>query len=341
MEKNRLKKIYSRLIGIIFILFVLSNFIPTSFNVVEPGIAVELSEVISVEDGYENEGDFLLTAVSSRRAVVWDYIYISIFTPNDRELESISSQMPEDMEMNEYIDIMSKLMDESKLQAQAVAFRKMGYNVEVTGDGAEVVEVMEKGSAYNNLEKGDLITEIDGQQVEMAADAVNIIRNREIGDSVEIKVLRNDETLIFNLNTVELEGNKGNPSIGVLISSKGLEYDIPREINFDTDNIIGPSAGSMFTMEIYNQLKNSDISGGKRIAGTGTVNLDGEIGKIGGVKFKLMAAEKAGADLFIVPSENYEEAEKADVDIPIIKVDTIDDIINYLNQDQAVDDRAA
>jgi len=334
MPKNKLSKIYSRIIGIIFVLFVIINFIPTSYNLIEPGIALELSSVIEVEDGYDNQGDFLLTAVSSRRAVVWDYLYITLASPEDKALESIAAQMPEDMEMNEYIDIMAKLMEESKLQAQAVAFRKLGYDVSVTGEGAEVVEVMKDGSAYNNLKKGDLITAIDGQEVEMAADAVNIIRDREIGDQVQLEVLRDEETLTFNLKTVELEGNEGNPSIGVLISSKGLEYDIPREVSFDTENIVGPSAGSMFTMEIYNQLTPDDITGGKRIAGTGTVNLDGKVGKIGGVKFKVMAAEEAGADLFIVPAENYEEAQEAPANIQLIEVETIDDIIEYLSAEE-------
>jgi PDZ domain-containing protein len=335
MKKNRYKKIWSRLIGIIFILFVISNFIPTSFNVVEPGVALELSPIISVEDGYEDEGDFLLTAVSSRRAVVWDYIYISLLEPDDKELESMAAQLPEEMDMNEYIEIMGDLMEESKLQAQTVAFRKLGYNVNVTGEGAEVIEVMKDGSAYNKLQKDDLIVEVDGKKVEMAADAVNIIRNREIGDSVELKVLRDDEELTFVLETLELEGNKGNPSIGVLISSRGLEYDIPIEVSFDTDNIVGPSAGSMFTMEIYNQLTPDDITSGKRIAGTGTVNLDGQVGKIDGVRYKMMAAKEAGADIFIVPAENYEEAEAADIDIEIIKVETIDDIIEYLEKQKA------
>ncbi|MFW6280246.1 MAG: PDZ domain-containing protein [Halanaerobium sp.] len=335
MKKIRYKKIWSRLVGIIFVLFVISNFIPTSFNVIESGIALELAPIISVEDGYENEGDFLLTAVSSRRAFVWDYIYISLLEPDDKELESIAAQLPEDMDMNEYLDIMGDLMEESKLQAQTVAFRKLGYNVDVTGEGAEVIEVMKDGSAYNKLQKDDLIVEIDGKKVEMAADAVNNIRNREIGDKVEIKVLRDDEELTFVLETVELEGNKDNPSIGVLIGSKGLEYDIPGEVSFDTDNIVGPSAGSMFTMEIYNQLTSEDITSGKRIAGTGTVNLDGEVGKIDGVRYKMMAAKEAGADLFIVPAENYEEAEAAEIDIEVIKVETIDDIIEYFEKQKA------
>ena len=336
MRNKNLNKFYSRLIGIIFVLFVISHFIPVPYQVMEPGIAEELSPMIEVKDGYENEGEFLLTAVSSRRAVAWDYISILLFDPDDRELTAISEQIPEGMDMSEYIDLMSKLMEESKLQAQAVAFRKAGYEVQVSGEGAEVVEVMEDGSAYNNLEKGDLITAVDGKKVEMAADAVNIIKNREIGDIVEITVLRDEEELKFNLETVELEGNEGNPSIGVLISSQGLEYDIPGEVSFRTENIIGPSAGSVFTMEIYNQLIPEDITGGKRIAGTGTISLDGEVGRIDGVKYKIMAAREAGVDLFIVPSENYETAAEFADDLELLEVKNLDDIIEYLEKDLGI-----
>ncbi len=333
MRNKNLKKFYSRLIGIVFIIFVISNFVPVSYQVMEPGIAAELSPMIEVENGYKNKGEFLLTAVSSKRAMVWDYFYISLFSPDDKELTSITDQLPENMDMNEYIGLMAELMEESKLQAQAVAFRQAGYEVQVSGEGAEVVEVLESGSAYNNLKKGDLITAVDSKKVEMAADAVNIIKNRDIGDTVEIKVLRDEEELIFNLKTLELEGNKGNPSIGVLISSKGLEYDIPGEVNFKTKNIIGPSAGSVFTMEIYNQLIPEDITDGRRIAGTGTVSLDGKIGRIDGVKYKIMAAKKAGVDLFIVPAENYETAAEYAGSLELLKVKTISDIINYLEND--------
>jgi PDZ domain-containing protein len=124
MRNKRLKKFYSRLIGIVFLVFVISHFIPVPYQVMQPGIAAELSPMIEVKDGYENQGEFLLTAVSSRRAVVWDYFYISLFSPEDKELTSISAQLPENMEMNEYIELMAELMEESKLQAQAVAFRE-------------------------------------------------------------------------------------------------------------------------------------------------------------------------------------------------------------------------
>lgn len=330
MGKNRLKKLYSRLIGIIFIIFVISHFIPVPYQVMQPGIAAELSPMIEVKDGYDNQGEFLLTAVSSRRAVAWDYFYISLFEPDNKELTAISEQLPKNMDMNEYIELMAELMEESKLQAQAVAFRQAGYKVEVSGEGAEIEEVMEDGSAYNNLQKGDLITAVDGKKVEMAADAVNVIKNRNIGDVVEITVIREGKELKFDLETLELEGNEGNPSIGVLISSKGLDYNIPGEVNFKTENIIGPSAGSVFSLEIYNQLVPEDITAGKRIAGTGTITLAGEIGRIDGVKYKIMAAKEAGVDLFIVPAENFETASQFAGDLKLLEVETIDDVISYL-----------
>ncbi|MGM0500791.1 MAG: YlbL family protein [Bacillota bacterium] len=333
MRNKRLQKFYSRLIGIIFILFVISHFVPVPYQVMEPGIAAELSPMIEVEDGYDNQGEFLLTAVSSKRAMAWDYFYISFFAPDDKELTAMSEQLPENMDMSEYIDLMAELMEESKLQAQAVAFRQAGYEVEVTGDGAEVVEVMEAGSAYNKLKKGDLITAVDGKKVEMAADAVNIIKNRDFGDLVEITVIRDEEELNYELETLELEGNEGNPSIGVLISSKGLDYNIPGSVDFKTENIIGPSAGSVFTMEIYNQLIPEDITGGKRIAGTGTISLDGEIGRIDGVKYKIMAAKEADVDIFIVPAENYETAAEFAGDLKLLKAEEISDIIEYLESE--------
>lgn len=335
MMNKRFKKIFSRFIGIILVLFVISHFVPVSYQIMEAGIAAELSPMIEVEDGYENSGEFLLTAVSSRRAAAWDYFYISLFNPEDKELSSISEQLPEDMEMDEYISLMSELMEESKLQAQAVAYKKAGYQVEISGEGAEVVKVMKEGNAYKKLKKGDLITAVDGKKVEMAADAVNLIKDRDIGDTVKMTVIRAQKKLDFELKTLELEGSKGNPSIGVLISSKGLNYDIPGTVNFKTDNIIGPSAGSVFTMEIYNQLIPEDITAGKRVAGTGTISLDGEIGRIDGVKYKIMAAKAAEVDLFIVPEENYETAAEYADDLKLLKVKNINDIIRYFEKDIA------
>ena len=132
------------------------------------------------------------------------------------------------------------------------------------------------------------------------------------------------------MKTVELEGSPGKPSIGVLITTKNLEYIFPREVMFETRNIIGPSAGSMFAMEIYNQLSPVDITHGKKIAGTGTISSEGEIGRIGGALQKIMTAENADADMFIVPKDNYDDIKHYDADIKVITVENIEQIISHL-----------
>lgn len=328
MQKKRLIK----LIGTLIILFIIFNFIPTGYQVMSPGIAQELSPLITVEKGYKenNRGGFLLTAVQSQRATIWDYIYISTVHPPGVELESISSQLPPGMDMEKYIEIMAELMEESKLKAEAVAFRKAGYDVKVEGEGALVVEVLEKGAAAGKLKKDDVIVNIDGVKVEFATDAVDLIRKHKIGETVKIVVKRGDEELEYSMKTVEVENNPGKASIGVMITTKNLDYEFPREVKFDTRNIVGPSAGGMFTLEIYNQIIKEDLTKGLKIAGTGTISLDGTIGEIDGVEQKIMAAEKAGADIFLVPVANYEDARKAAEKIKLYQIKDIEEAIKTL-----------
>ena len=334
---KKFRESLTKIIGIIIIFLIISNFIPRPFMVTSPGIAQELSPLITVKDGYKgtSSGDFMLTAVSSKKASLLDLIYISIFDPKGYDIAPMNQQIPEGMEMDEYISIMSALMEESKIKAQAVALKEAGYKIDLkeSGSGAEVVQVIEGGSAEGKLKSGDVIIAVDGQKVELATDAVNLIREKEVGEEVNITVKRENEKKNFSLKTVELDSQPDKPSIGVLIITRNLSYNFPRETNFNTENIVGPSAGGMFTLEIYNQLIKEDITKGKKIAGTGTISSDGSIGMIDGVLQKIIAADKADADIFLVPEGNYEEAKKTDRDIKLVMVKNIDDALKYLKEE--------
>lgn len=323
-----------KLLGIIIILFIVMNFIPTGYYVMSPGIAQELSPMITVEDGNKGEsrGDFLLTAVASQKATVWDYIYISLFKPNGKQLDPIQDELPPGVDMEEYIQIMAELMDESKLHSQAVAFNEAGYDYEVTGEGARVVEILDEGSARDKLSEGDIIVGVEGKEVDFATDAVDYIRENKIGDNIAIEVLRDGKVKEFDLETVEIKNNPDKASIGVLITTENLNYKFPRNVNFKTDNIVGPSAGSVFALEIYNQLTPEDITKNNRIAGTGSISSDGEIGKIDGVTQKVLAAEKVEADIFLAPEANYDEARAAASEIKVISVKNFSDAIESLEK---------
>ncbi|HMA59264.1 MAG TPA: PDZ domain-containing protein [Halanaerobiales bacterium] len=328
MRKDKLTKG----IGILIILFIIINFIPTPYYVMSPGIAEELGPIITVENGHKDniKGSFLLTAVGSQKATIWDYIYVNTFNPDGFELEILSEQLPEGIDMEKYLQMMSDLMEESKMTAEAVALRKLGYEVKVQGEGVEIIEVLEASQAYNELKNGDIIKNIDGQKVEIASEAVDIIRNREVGDKVNIEVIRDNERLAFTVETIELSESPGKPSIGILIRTKNLDYEFPIQVSYDTGNIVGPSAGGMFALEIYNQLVEEDLTDGKRIAGTGTINLEGEIGQIDGIVQKIIAAENAEAEIFIVPQENYEKAKTVETNLKLVPVETFDDAIEFL-----------
>jgi len=322
-----------KLIGLLVILFIVINFIPINYMVMSPGIAQELSPMITVEDGYKSpgKGAFMLLAVASQQATIWDYLRYMVSKPRGIELEPMREQMPPGMEMTEYLEIMQKFMEDSQLKAQAVAFQEAGYEIEIEGKGALINEVLEEGSAKGQLKKGDLIIAIDGEPVKVDQDAVNLIRSHSIGDQVKITVKRQEEELYFFIETIELEDNPGKASIGVSIFTN-YNYQFPRQVSFKTENIAGPSAGCVFALEIYNQLIPEDLTKGRRIAGTGTIEIDGNVGKIDGIMQKVIAAEREKADILFVPVENYEDALKYARKINIVSVRSFTEVVKYLQE---------
>ena len=119
--------------------------------------------------------------------------------------------------------------------------------------------------------------------------------------------------------------------VGVLLDNNPAIIEFPITVEMDSANIGGPSAGMMFTLEIMNQLTEGDLTGGRRIAGTGTISHDGTVGAIGGVTQKVHAAIDAGAKIVLIPAGNYDDAVAAAGDkIIVVRVETIDDALSYL-----------
>jgi PDZ domain-containing protein len=119
--------------------------------------------------------------------------------------------------------------------------------------------------------------------------------------------------------------------MGVLLDNNEPIIEFPVEVNIDSQNIGGPSAGMMFTLQIIDQLTPEQLTQGERIAGTGTISIDGSVGPIGGISQKVFGAIDAGAIAVLVPGGNYDEAlAAADGKIVVVRVDTIDDALAYL-----------
>ena len=118
---------------------------------------------------------------------------------------------------------------------------------------------------------------------------------------------------------------------GVMLKDAEVDIVFPVDVQIDSQNIGGPSAGLMFALEIINVLSDEDITHGRRIAGTGTIDSDGVVGAIGGIKQKTYGAIDAGAEYLLVPSNNYADAvEAAGDDIEVVEVATLQDAMTFL-----------
>lgn len=171
------------------------------------------------------------------------------------------------------------------------------------------------GPADGPLEPGDRVLAVDDRPTTTPADVVAAVRDRAIGDSVTVRVQRGDETVEEVLTTIAATPTRADgtvdpqarpvPIIGAAI---GVAVDPPFDIDFEIDRVGGPSAGLMFTLGIVDKLTPGSLTGGLRIAGTGTISPDGSVGPVGGVRHKIAAARDRGAALFLVPRDNCEDA---------------------------------
>jgi PDZ domain-containing protein len=175
------------------------------------------------------------------------------------------------------------------------------------------------------LRVGDQITSVDGQQVPTAGKLTELIRARPAGTAFRIGYLRGGAPATA---TVTSRADGGTPRIGVEIEQKQPH---PFQLKIDLDRIGGPSAGLMFTLGIIDKVEPDDLTGGDVIAGTGTIDDEGNVGPIGGVPQKLVAAKRDGAQIFLTPAGNCAEAvQNAVPGLPMARVATLDDALAAL-----------
>jgi len=124
----------------------------------------------------------------------------------------------------------------------------------------------------------------------------------------------------------------GRGYLGVLLSTKDLSFDFPFDVELRSEQIGGPSAGLAFTLEVLDVLTPGELTGGKKVAATGTIELDGSVGEVGGVAQKTIAVRNAGASLFLVPRAEYAEAKRfAGKKLDVQVVDTLQDALRVLS----------
>jgi len=324
--KQYLKENYKFILSIILILVVFSIRFP--YYIDAPGGITDMSEKIEI-NGYESEGSFNLAYVKEYRATIPTLIF-SLFNKDFKVIKQDDVMLDtEDYESYEKRD--KVLMDESISNAIYVAYKKANKYIKELSNKIVIIYVTE--SSNSDLKVGDEIISINNENIYTKDDVTKIVSNLPVGTKIDIKVKNNNKEYNRYAYVIEDDNNK---IIGILISNL-KEYETNPKVNVIVDkNESGSSGGLITALSIYDSLVKEDITNGLKIVGTGTIDLDGNIGSIGGVEYKLKSAVKKKADLFIVPlGENYEEALKLkkenNYDIEILGVSTFDEVIDYLN----------
>jgi PDZ domain-containing protein len=314
-------------------------YLPTPYYVTRPGSAIELAPMIEVEGGKKDEaGAFMLTTVRMGEANPFWYLYAKL-SPEaeliEKEQVLNSGETNEDFTKRELA-----VMENSQKIAEAVAFRLAGYDVRIEKQGVWVMGTLEQMPAKNVLQVGDVITAVDGKQTLETKDLLHYLAKKRVGDTVEVTFLRDGKTEKAKLTLAKLPGSD-TPGIGIRPENK-QRIVVPKNVTISSRGIGGPSAGLMMTLEIYDQLnKEIDLTRGYRVAGTGTISADGTVGRIGGIDHKVVAADKAGAEIFFAPDDhteglvsNYQEAletaKRIGTSMRVVPVKTVDDAVAFL-----------
>ena len=313
--------------------------IKVPYYTLSPGPLYDTSDfvfVVGEEAQYEIDGEMFFLTVSLREANLFEYVAGQL---NPKvEIAPRENFRPPGVSQEDLRRENLARMEQSKTDATFVALTKLGYEPTYTGTGALVIETVPDSAAEGVLLTDDVIVAIDGTPVAFRSEVIDRLAGMDVGDQVTLTIERvvdgSDDVEVLDVDIVlgVHTDDPSRPMVGVLLDNNVPIIDFPVDVETDTQNIGGPSAGMMFTLEIMNQLTEQDLTDGRRIAGTGTIARDGTVGGIGGVQQKVYGAIDAGAVVVLVPASNYEDALEAAGDkIAVVRVETIDDALEYLN----------
>lgn len=325
------------LAAVIIIAFFLSMY-KLPYYIHKPGSADALEPIVQVDGGYESKGDMHLVTIGGLQATPIQYLWAKL--SDHQEVVPLSDVRPEGITEEQYKHAQLQLMEGSQEKSKAVAYEAAGEDVSTTF-GARVVDVTEDMPADGVLEMGDLITEIDGNKIEEVEDLTDFIEEKKAGDTVTLTILRDAKDITKDITLESFEGKDDKVGVGIQLMP-GRDVTVDPEVTFSSGEIGGPSAGLMFSLKIYDQLTEEDLTKGKQIAGTGEIDYDGNVKRIGGIDKKVIAADDEGSDVFFAPNENgnddsnYEvakqTADEIGSDMEVVPVDTFDEALDYLEE---------
>lgn len=341
-EKPSIKIIFPFLFTVLIIASVL---VPLPYFIEGPGSTENLKQFVTVDNKKDaTSGAFYLTTVGVRQATVFTVAKAKLSPFEDiiskQDLMGGSSN-------SEYSRIQQYYMDSSKNAAIEQALKLANVPYKMDFKGVYVLGIDKSSNFYGKISIGDTVVGVDGTSFKSSEEFMEYVKSQEIGQEVTIAFLQDGHEKKAIGELIKLPTDK-KAGIGIsLTDHTEIKPSVP--VKIDAGDIGGPSAGLMFTLEVYEQLTRQGIRKGHEIAGTGTINSEGIIGRIGGIDKKVVTASENGAEIFFAPDDeisdeirkeepkiksNYQEAKiaakKIGTTMEIVPVKTVEEALDYL-----------
>lgn len=309
---------------------------PTPYVIEQPGPAYDVlgkssdKTVITIQGvpTYETTGnlDLLTIQIVGNRASSPNWLEIfAAWMDSSRSVLPIDEVFPNNQTAKESEAESSAMMEQSQQESIAVALRKLGYVVPVELYVSEVT----KGSAASGLLVAtDFVRSVNGAKVATIEELRNNVNLYDGIKPLSVVVSRSGILKTFEITPTKDE--TGKYRIGILV---GYKFDFPIQVDLQLADVGGPSGGMIFALGIYDKLTPGSLTGGKHIAGTGTIDSSGLVGPIGGIQQKLYGAAAAGAQYFLAPAENCPEVlGHIPEGLRVFKVSTFDDALTTVEK---------
>lgn len=228
----------------------------------------------------------------------------------------------------------AQLMDASKQTAIAVALDYLGEDVDITTTGAVVRDIAPDLPAADVLQLDDVIVAVDGDDVDQPGEVGPLLQAGGPGTEHSLTVERpagTDSRVEVAITTVASPDDPERAIIGIAPEDRIVGFDFPVDVTIESGSVGGPSAGLAFTLAVIDELTPGELTGGRSMAVTGTISLDGTVGPVSGGAQKAVAVRDGGYEVFLVPPAELDEVKEAVGDrVEVVAVSTIDEALQAI-----------
>ncbi len=303
-----------------------ASFAPTPYSLMLPGRAVDLRGVVSVARHAAPRTPFFLTDVRFASHVT-PLQLLAAMLPGATILRT-QQIVPGSMTAVEYEGVEREAMSESQSIAAVVAERAAGLKVPYPRSRVLVVYFSPASRASKALRPLDMLVALNGHPIASNVDVIHALAGVRPGTDVRMTVVRRGNDLVVNVPTMRY-GDR--TALGAYLTTIYQRPQIPVAVTFHLPDVSGSSGGLMFALDIYRRLRPHVLHVAEPVAGTGTIAYDGSVGPIEGAPQKVIAARRAGAKIFLVPRENYNEVARTS-GIRVIPVATFRQALRALDR---------